>query len=615
MDSSLISALLSACPYALVLDREANVTAYGNFYLRYFAKDRHTAFSDLFTICGGGTVGMVEDGAADIDSCPQIAGTRLEIELKDADGTILVGSFLPLSGSGLVFIGTLSPSLIHHLDKLDLSLGDFAPFDVLPDFAMMAQINHAVLVDTQLLNQSLAEARDHAVKAREEIEIVAMRDNLTGLGNRTAFQRKIDEEDETARRADDYQAHMLLLDINRFKPINDHFGHHVGDQLLSQMGQKISNFTHDGEQSFRLGGDEFAILYHGIDRHSALSNAGRLIAALSDTYVTDQAAVPVSVSGGFASLPMDAADITGLYRTADVALYSAKEGVDGSLVCVSRRLMQGALERDRLETELGNAIERGQFRNAYQLQYDIKTGLPVGAEALARWDNPRRRGLVPPSEFIPIAEKSALVPSIDLHVLEVALTQMGLWREQGIVLPISVNLSPVTLEQPDLSKRIEMLLQKYKFAASSIEFEITENALIRHSGALQSNLQDIKRQGFDIAIDDFGAGQTSLSHLANLPISRLKIDRSLIAGIETCERRQHIVDALINLARKLGLHITVEGIETKHQAQIIGEFGEVVAQGFYFSRPEFEIDPGDLQHLRSWRSPLSGLGANEKIAS
>jgi diguanylate cyclase (GGDEF)-like protein len=608
-ECSLSRSLLDACPYAFTLDGQARITATGAYFPPGPDGPVGKEFCQVFSPRDREMNEVIAAFARSGEPPSPTAHKRLEIDLNGSDDIVLIGSLLPLSDGGLLFLGTLSPSLIGNLDKLKLTLSDFAPFDVLPDFAMMAQINHAVLVDTQMLNKDLSEARDHAVQARREIEIVAMRDDLTGLGNRAAFQRMANEISASVSAVSDSQVHMLLVDLNRFKPINDHFGHHVGDQLLTQIGQKLTDHVCENGHAFRLGGDEFAVLYRGIDYPSAFENASALVRSVNGTYATNETTLVASASGGFASLPRDADDFTSLYKAADIALYSAKKTTDAALICVSRSLIQEAVERDQLETELGMAVDIGQLSNAYQLQFDIDTGLIAGAEALARWHNPRRGAQVPPAEFIPIAESACIVPQIDLFVLEEAMRQSSLWRSQNIALPVSVNLSPVTLEMPGLTGRILQFLDKQAVDPSAIEFEITENAIIRDCEAVKANLSHMDRLGLNIAIDDFGAGQTSLSHLAALPVTRLKLDRCLITDIGSSERKQHVVRSLIELAGDLDLKVTVEGIETQAEADFIQAIGGVTAQGFLFARPKSapELDPYLLAAAPHGRKPAANI--------
>ena len=589
-DSHLTSALISTCPYSILLDRKAAIAAAGKFIQAAECDPVGRPFFEVFSIRKGGDEQQIYDQARAGACSGEAIKTRFEITLLDSDDITLVGSFLPISSGGLIFIGTLAPSHAEDLDKLRLTLRDFAPFDVLPDFAMMAQVNHAVLNDTQVLNKKLSSARDSAVKAHAEIEVIAMHDSLTGVGNRTAFQRMVDETDTLIRQSGDFDFHMLLMDVNRFKPINDQFGHHVGDQILAEMGKRIAATLCESGSAFRLGGDEFAIFYRGISRERAFENANLIIEKLGNTYMTNEVSVAVTASGGFASVTTHTRDCTSLYKAADIALYSAKDHTGTTLKHISPQLIQDALEHERLEGELSRAIDQRQMSNAYQLQFDIDTGAIAGVEALARWFNPRRGALIPPAEFIPIAERIGSVPMIDLSIFEEALLQIGRWRQQGRSVPVSTNLSPITLEWEGLVDGIESLLAIHGVDARDIEFEITETAIIRDCEAVQANLAHLKRLGCKIALDDFGAGQTSLSQLAGLPITRLKLDRSLILGIDTDNRKRRVVGSLIDLAKSLDLKITVEGVETEVQAGIIREIGGVSVQGFLFAKPQFATD-------------------------
>ncbi len=579
MGAVLTSSLIQACPYAFAVDPQGFIQDVGAYLGGRVAGLIGQHFDAAFAV--GGPKAKEGRASHDVAVAKSLSGERIELEVLGAPNLVIVGTFFATNEGRHVFIGTLSPSLATEVDKLNLTVSDFAPFDVLPDFAMMAQINHSVLVDTRLLNHKLTKARDDAIAAQQAIEAVAMRDSLTGLGSRAAFRQFVGATDSDGCNV----VHLLLFDLNRFKPINDQFGHQVGDQLLEVVGQRIKESVGDLGKPYRLGGDEFSVVYVDVDRDTVARNASAIIRAVSQECIIENKSIRVGASGGLATCPDDVSDCQSLYKAADIALYDAKTDKDRDLVCFNSDLANRALEMTVLQAELVHAVHDRQFTNVYQPKFDLDSGELVGVEALVRWHNERRNGFVSPMEFIPLAEQTGLVPHIDLQVCDRAFRQLRIWADRGIMVPVSVNLSPITLEQSDLMGQFDKLLRRHGVAESDVEVEITEQAIIRNSEAVERNLKGFRERRISIAIDDFGAGQTSLSYLKRLPVSHLKLDRSLIQDIDTSRPGFVIVATLIKLAKSLGLKLTAEGIENEFQADLLREPGGVTGQGFFLARP------------------------------
>ncbi len=406
----------------------------------------------------------------------------------------------------------------------------------------------------------------------------ATHDSLTGLPNRAQFQTDMERF-----LADGAPLALLLIDLDRFKEINDTLGHHAGDVLLRQIGPRMRNALNGAGVVARLGGDEFAILLPGAGQVEAMKVAEALLEVIRQPLVVGTHSLDVGSSIGIAMSPDHTHDPVGLLQCADVAMYSAKRAKVGYLLYSAD---QTARTPRRLEMigELRRAIEQDQLRLHYQPKVDLKTGRVIGAEALARWQHPRE-GLLPPSQFIAIAEETGLIKPLTLWAIEAALTQSRVWRECGIQLPIAVNLAAETLAAADLADVIASIFQHVEARPEWLTLEVTEGAIMTNPARAKLTLTKLRETGVKISIDDFGTGYSSLAYLRDLPADEVKIDRLFVKDMTFSEKNACIVRSVIDLGRNLGLQVVAEGAEDAATVDMLASMGCNSIQGYYFSAP------------------------------
>jgi diguanylate cyclase (GGDEF)-like protein len=427
-------------------------------------------------------------------------------------------------------------------------------------------------------------------QAREN-DRLARYDSLTGLPNRTLFLEGLAAAlaHELAR---GQAVAVLLLDLDGFKEINDTLGHATGDAVLCEIGARLrglADLRSAGEQTLlaRLAGDEFALLApappgaHGVSE--ALTLADAVQCALEQPVELEGVALNIEASIGLALAPQHAGALDALLQRADVALDRAKAH-RSRVEVYSSEYDHFDAARLTLLGQVRPALERGEFILHYQPQADLRSGKVTGVEALLRWAHPER-GLVPPLQFIPLIEQTALVGPIAVHVIDSALEQLARWRDHGVHLTMSVNLSARNLLDPELPRRIGTLLGRHAVPAHRLTVEVTEGATMSDPERAASVLGELRAQGIGVSIDDFGSGNASIAYLTRLPVSELKIDRSFITGMCESAREDAIVRSTIDLARHLDLHVVAEGIETPEVWGRLAELGCDTAQGYLLSRP------------------------------
>ena len=418
-----------------------------------------------------------------------------------------------------------------------------------------------------------------------EQEVFARTDVLTGLPNRRALMAAL----RRAAASGSPQT-LLLLDLDRFKDVNDTLGHHVGDALLTMVGRRLLEQIGDRGTVARLGGDEFAVLLSsGDDPDAALEVSTALAAGFDRPFILDDHELAVSTSIGVALLPLHADEPSELLQRADVALYVAKERSD-RVALYDQALDVNSPDRLALLADLRSGLEREELHLVFQPCYDLQHGGGVLAfEALVRWQHPTR-GAVPPSEFVPLCEHSGLVRQLTRFVLDSALAQCRAWDDQGHRVQVACNLSASNLGEEDLPDVLASLLATHRIAPSRVVLEITESAVIPDPERAARVLRRLVDLGVDIAIDDFGTGHSSMSRLLQLPLSALKVDRSFVADLPAGPGRA-VVSAATGLAHDLGLYVVAEGIETQEQLLAAVELGCDVGQGFFLCRP---LEPADV---------------------
>ncbi len=442
----------------------------------------------------------------------------------------------------------------------------------------------------------LARSRDAAltlVRARtSELEHIAMHDALTGLPNRLlAIDRGGQMFARIQRGGPPVVA--VYLDLDGFKSINDTFGHPSGDLVLREAGARIQSAIRDADTPARLGGDEFVVLTEMSGQASAVEGlAARLHLALSEPYElgggSEERAVTLTVSIGIAKAV--SGSIEALLADADIALNTAKQSGRDRTVFFEPRMRNVARDRLSLQMDLVHALARGEMSLVYQPIMDLSSRRIVAAESLLRWLHPTR-GPVPPDEFIPVAEESDLIVALGRWVLQAACWQAARWHQSGHQLSVAVNVSARQLDDDGLLRDVSCALEETHLPAHYLTIEVTETAIMRDGAASSRRLGELKRQGVQIAIDDFGIGYSSLAQLRALPVDLLKIDRAFVAEITTSSASLTLLQTLVQLGRDLGLRTLAEGIETEAQREMLVGLECELGQGFLFSRP---LDPGAL---------------------
>ncbi len=393
---------------------------------------------------------------------------------------------------------------------------------------------------------------------------------------------------------------LLFVDLDRFKEVNDSFGHSVGDELLRQIGPRLDATLRRGDTLVRLGGDEFAVVLPSTDEVQAFRVAERLVASLEEPFYLDRVPVQISASIGIALAPRDGCDLNDILRSADAAMYSAK--MSNVRVQIYDRAFDSEGDLLHLADELRNAVDSGGLVLHYQPLLDLKTGAIASVEALLRWEHPRL-GTIPPLKFLPLAEEAGLMPVVTARVLQDALRQCARWRLEGHELSVSVNISPSNLLDPGFVDVVSSSLARSGVPPEALVLEITETCIVSDYERSRDVIDQLRGRGIVMSIDDFGAGFTSLAHLSNLAVGELKLDRLFIAPLSEGDDKRDVelVRSTIGLGHALGLRVVAEGIETDDALELLSQFGCDIAQGYLISRP-VPADQLELTMLASrWR--------------
>jgi diguanylate cyclase (GGDEF)-like protein len=425
--------------------------------------------------------------------------------------------------------------------------------------------------------------RDHTelVSAGLRIEALSSTDALTGLFNRRQMAEAITEAVRQARRSAGTLA-LLLLDLDRFKQINDSLGHEVGDRVLLDCADRLKTCLRQGDVVARMGGDQFALLVHEADGRGAEATARRVLDAVSQPCAVDGLQFTLTCSVGVALFPADGADAEQLVRHAESAMQRAKQGGRASFRFHQAHQDADMRQRMRLDHAMRQALASQRFRLHYQPQIDLKTGNVVGAEALIRWRDPEL-GEISPGQFVPVAEETGFIIAIGDWVLEQAVRQAARWRDDGFALPVSVNVSALQFQQADFIDRVHSVLREHQLAGALLELELTESILVHDANEALARLSRLSQLGVRLAIDDFGTGYSSLAYLKRFPIDRLKIDRSFVKGLPADDSDGAIVRAIVQLAQALSMKVIAEGVETEPQRAFLLELGCDEFQGFLYA--------------------------------
>ena len=440
-------------------------------------------------------------------------------------------------------------------------------------------------------------------EAEERIQRLAHFDALTGLPNRTLLDDRVTYAIGMAQRKQESIA-VLILDIDKFKNINDTFGHGIGDELLMEVARRIKSRTREDQTVARIGADEFILVLPCTDANGAAHVAQQLLETLSNRYRIEQLELVVTLSIGIAMYPGDGGDFDGLLKCADTAMHRAKEDGRNRYVFFTAEMQAISARKLLLENALRNALERSELRVHYQPQVSLAHGQITGAEALLRWTHPDL-GAVPPSEFIAVAEDSGQILQIGTWVLRSAVNQLKVWLDSGLPpMTMAVNLSSVQFRHPNLPELVRQILAEANVPPHYLELELTERVAMGDPLGVIAVMNNLHQLGVRMSIDDFGTGYSSLNYLKRFRAYKLKIDQSFVSGVTDDLEDKGIVRAIINLADSLGLRTTAEGVETAEQLTFLRAQGCDEAQGYYFSKPlpadGFEALVRDKATRASW---------------
>jgi diguanylate cyclase (GGDEF)-like protein/PAS domain S-box-containing protein len=443
-------------------------------------------------------------------------------------------------------------------------------------FNAQGEINGIMAIVADITERKQSEAK---------INYLAYHDTLTGLPNRVSFEERLVEAVAHAKVARESLA-VMFLSLDRFKKFNDTLGHLIGDQLLRSVAERLNLTLREGNHVARFGSDEFAVLLTRISgAEEAARRANNFQNVLNAPFIVEGHELYVTSSIGIGLYPDDGTDAQGLLKSAGSALYRAKQLGGSSYQFYTADMNARALARLALENQLRWALERKEFVVYYQPQVNLDTGKIMGMEALVRWQHPEL-GLVPPAEFIPLAEDTGLIMPIGEWVLRTACAQTKVWQNCGFSnLHVAVNLSPRQFQQPDLLLLIEQSLKEAGLNPASLELEVTESSVMKNTESAINTLRELRAMGIKISIDDFGSGYSSLTYLKHLPIDVLKIDQSFVRDMTSDPKDAAIVMAIIQLAHSLQLQVKAEGVETEEQLRFLRLLRCDEMQGYLFCRP------------------------------
>lgn len=491
-------------------------------------------------------------------------GRANPLTVQRAGGFLLPG-LGAAAGLTILFVGTR-----HSVDTLAIGLA----------VATLATVGLRLALSVRRL-RALTEERHHQ----------AMTDELTGLGNRRQLFHLLDSffADTADPRTAQRHLAFLFIDLDHFKQVNDSFGHSAGDDLLRQLGPRLATSLRSTDILVRVGGDEFGILIMDATPRYASSVAERLMARLEEPFMLGSVTVGIGASIGIATAPADATDSTGLLRCADLAMYRAKPGM--SSIEIYQQTIDDGGNRLRLVEELRAAVEDRAFVLHYQPQLDLRTGAISAVEALVRWPHPRL-GLVPPLDFLPLAEEAGLMQPLTALIFDSVMAQCAAWHAEGLSLTVSVNVSTTNLIDAGFVDSVRDVLARHRLPASALIVEITETTIIGDFGRCKLVIAQLRGLGVGVSIDDFGAGFTSLAYLGSLAVSELKLDRRFITDLSASDGKRDLalVRATVELGHALGLRVVAEGIEDSATLEMLTSVGCDLAQGYFICRPMLAND-------------------------
>lgn len=436
-------------------------------------------------------------------------------------------------------------------------------------------------------------------RAQERLRVLANTDIITGLPNRNAIQDKITQSIATR---DGHSVGLVYLDLDNFKKVNDAYGHMFGDRLLVEVSLAVLGCLDDDQTLARLGGDEFLVLAQQADREMLQHLAQRIIDRLKTPFRIGLIEVYTGCSIGIALCPEHGNDLDSLIRSADTAMYVAKEHGKRTYTVFSPEMNKRVAEYMWLDTNLRKGLEQNQLVVYYQPKIETLSGRVCSVEALVRWDSPER-GLIPPLQFISYAEESGLIGPLGRWVLQTAAKQAAQWQRQGLPLRVAVNLSARQLVDDSIVEDLAQVLQHNQLTPCLLDFELTESSLIEDEKRAREVITRLRELGAQVHLDDFGTGYSSLAQLARIPLDAIKLDKSFVRGVNDNPVSQSLVRAIVAAAEALKFRVIAEGVETESENRFLDEIGVDEKQGFLFARPML---PEQLEHwLQSYRPPSS----------
>ncbi len=452
--------------------------------------------------------------------------------------------------------------------------------------AIMAAIGFFVWLLTGDLQRTLAQLaseKEALAQSLERIDVLAHRDTLTQLPNRTLAKDRLEQLLLQARR-DQCMVAALYLDLDNFKTVNDSLGHAAGDELLCLVAERLGSGLRECDTVARLSGDEFLILLGGIHTEEAVAaSAARVLQLLAQPFALQGLDVVVTTSLGIAVAPRDGSDVDELLKNADVAMYRAKDSGRNAFRFFDASMNESVVEHLHMASGLRTALAQGELQVHYQPQFDLHSGRIIGAEALLRWKHPTL-GFVPPGKFIPVAERTGLINEVGAWVLQRACLDAKAWRLQGLgELTVAVNVSPLQFHRDNIEREVANALATCQLPASALELELTESLLVADAHHLSEVLERLRTLGVQIAIDDFGTGYSNLAYLQRFAVHRLKIDQSFVRRMGSNAHDEGIVRAIIEMAHCLGLQVVAEGVEDAAMLHRLQGFGCEFGQGFHWS--------------------------------
>ena len=441
-----------------------------------------------------------------------------------------------------------------------------------------------------------------------ELDRLARQDSLTGLANREALRRALDDALVGAARRK-HRCSVFLLDLDRFKAVNDTLGHPAGDTLLRLVSLRLRDVIGELGQVGRLGGDEFEVVLPATSAQDELSALAQgIIDSLSRPYTINGTVVSIGASVGIVTSDYDDRTSDDLMRDADLALYAAKAAGKGCFRFFAAEMHEAARERQRIESDLRVAMDKDQLRVVFQPSVDASSEAVTGFEALVRWDHPER-GPVSPSIFIPLAEEIGLINEIGEWVLRTACAEAAKWPEQ---VSIAVNLSPIQFKLPSLPSTVRAILNDSGLDAERLELEITEGVFLSNDAHVHEMIHNLKKIGVKLALDDFGTGYSSLSYLLRVPFDKIKVDQSFVRGAsDPGSRNAALIRAMVGLASDLQMQTTAEGVETQEELVLVRNLGCALIQGYYFGKPMPAEEARELAEKGSAARPDAHLTQRE----